>query len=117
MTDAWVVLLALASVVLIALGLLAGAWVRGRLGLASGIVFVVAVVAWAADFVALTSDYRDADGFVDCGESCTAMHRLAALGFVAPPLLISLAAAGMLVALVARGRRQRESFQRSDRSS
>jgi pyruvate dehydrogenase E2 component (dihydrolipoamide acetyltransferase) len=117
MTDAWVVLLALGSLVLIAFGLLAGAWTRGRLGLASGVVFVVAVVAWAADVVALTSDYRDADGFVDCGESCTAMHRLAALGFVAPPLLISLAAAGMLVALVARGRRHRESFQRSDRST
>jgi hypothetical protein len=107
MNDAWVVYLALGSVVLLSLGLLAGAWTRGRLGLVSAVLFVLAVVAWVADVVALASDFRDADGFVDCGDFCTATHRLTALGFVAPPLLISLAAGGMLVALLARGRRRR----------
>ena len=107
MTDQWVVLLAVGSLVLITFGVLAAAWARGRLGLASGAVFVSALTAWVVDFAAITSGFRDADGFVDCGEGCTTTHRLAALGFVAPPLLISLSVGGMLVALVARGRRRR----------
>jgi len=111
-TDAWVVLLALGSLVLITLGLLAAAWTRGRLGLASGAVFILALTAWVADLAAVTSGFRDADGFVDCGDFCTPTHRLAAFGFVAPPLLISLSAGGMLVALVARGRRRRMSQNR-----
>jgi uncharacterized membrane protein YfcA len=105
--DAWVVWLALVSLVLLALGLLAGAWTRRRLGLASVALFGLALAAWVGDLVVIASDVRDADGFVDCGDNCTAMHRLAALGFVAPPLLVSLAAGGMLVALVARGRARR----------
>jgi hypothetical protein len=111
MSESWIVLLALASLVLVAGGLLAAAWTRGRLGLASGAVFVVALTAWVVDFAAITSGFRDADGFVDCGDFCTTTHRLAALGFVTPPLLISLSAAGMLVALVARGRRRRRMSQ------
>jgi hypothetical protein len=107
MAEAWVFLLALGSLVLIAFGVLTAAWARGRLGLASGAVFVLALTAWVLDFVAITSDYRDADGFVDCGDFCTTTHRLTALGFVASPLLLSLSAGGMLVALVARGRRRR----------
>jgi hypothetical protein len=109
MTEAWVVLLALGSLVLIAFGLLAAAWTRGRLGLASGAVFALALTAWVLDFAAITSGFGDADGFVDCGDSCTTTHRVTALGFVAPPLLISLSAGGMLVALVARGRKRRMS--------
>jgi hypothetical protein len=107
MSEAWTVLLALASLVLVAGGLLAAAWTRGRLGLVSGAVFVLALAAWVLDFVAITSGFGDADGFVDCGDFCTTTHRLAALGFVAPPLLISLSAGGMLVARLARGRRRR----------
>jgi hypothetical protein len=106
MTDAWVVLLALGSLALITLGLLAAAWTRDRLGFASAAVFVVALTAWIGEFAAITSGFRDADGFVDCGDSCTPTQRLAAVGFVAPPLLISLSAGGMLVALVVRGRRR-----------
>ena len=107
MSDAWVVYLALLSIAVIACGALALAWTRGRLGVASAVVFVLAVVAWVLDFVALTTDFRDADGLLDCGRVCTPMHRLVALGFVAPPLLISIAAAGMAIALVARARRRR----------
>ena len=107
MNDAWVVYLALLSIAVIACGALALAWTRGRLGVASAVVFVLAVVAWVLDFVALTTDFRDADGLLDCERVCTPMHRLVALGFVAPPLLISIAAAGMAIALVARARRRR----------
>jgi hypothetical protein len=105
--DAWVVWLALGSLVLLTVGVLATAWTRGRLGLVSAAVFLVAVGAWIADLAAIASDFQDADGFADCGDACTAAHRLTVLGFVTPPLLISLAAGGMLVALVARGRRRR----------
>jgi hypothetical protein len=104
--GAWVGWLAL-GLALLTVGVLAAAWTRGRLGLVSAVVFLFAVGAWVADLAAIASDFRDADGLLDCADACTATQRLAALGFVAPPLLISLAAAGMLVALVARGRRRR----------
>lgn len=107
MSDAWVVWLALGSLVLLALGVLAWAWTRDRLGLAAVVVFFVALAAWVADFVAISADFHDADGFVDCRDDCRPAHRLAALGFVAPPLLVALAAGGMLLALLARGRRRR----------
>jgi hypothetical protein len=107
--DSWVVLLALVSLVAVAGGLLLAAWTRGRLGLASAALLTLAVVAWIADFVAVTSGLNDADGFVDCGSSCTPTHRLAALGFIAPPLLIAFSATGLAIALFARARDRRES--------
>lgn len=107
MHDAWVVYLALLSVAVIACGALALAWTRGRLGVASAVVLVLAVVAWVLDFAAMTTGFHDMDGFVDCGNACTPAHRLAALGFVAPPLLIALGAAGLAIALFVRGRSRR----------
>jgi hypothetical protein len=107
MNDAWVVYLALFSVAAIALGALGLAWTRGRLGLVSAVVLVLASVAWVLDFAAVTTGFHDADGFVDCGNACRPAHRLAALGFVAPPLLIALGAAGLAIALIVRGRRRR----------
>jgi hypothetical protein len=105
--DAWTVGLALVSLVALTCGLLVLAWRRGRLGVASAVVMGLGVVAWVAVFAAVTSGYHDADGFADCGDDCTPAHRFAALGFIAAPLLISLSAAGLMVALVARGRRRR----------
>lgn len=107
MNDPWLVLLALGSLVAIACGVLGFAWTRGRLGVVSAGLFVLAAVAWVLDFAAVSSGFHDADGFVDCRADCTPTHRLAALGFVAPPLLIALAAAGMTIALVVRARRRR----------
>ena len=108
MTNAWIFVLAVVSLAALTGGLLALAWSRHRLGLASTVAFAVALAVWVIDFVAVSSGYRDADGFVDCGEDCTGVHLAASLGFVAPPLLISVSAAGMLVALVSRGRRKRD---------
>ena len=108
MNDWWIVVLAVVSLAALTGGLLVFAWSRRRLGLASAVAFVLALVLWVAAFAAVSSGYRDADGFVDCGESCTGVHLAASLGFVAPPLLISVSAAGMLVALVVRARRRRE---------
>ena len=108
MNDYWVVLLALVSLVAVTGGLLVVAWTRGRLALASGALFAIAVAAWIGDVVVVMEGVKDADGFVDCGDSCTLTHRLAALGFIAPPLLVAFAAAGMSIALVARARGRRK---------
>jgi hypothetical protein len=102
--DAWLVYLALAALFVLVSGLLVGAWARGRLGTAAAVVFVMAVVLWVLDFAAISSGYRDADGFLDCGEACTGVHFSTAVAFLAPPLLISTAALGALVALHQRRR-------------
>lgn len=107
MSDAWTVYVAIASVVVLGGGVLAGAWVRGRLGLVASGMFVVAVLVWVLAFAAVASGFNDADGFVDCREACTGTHYSAAVGVLAPPLLISLSAAGMVVALVRRSRARR----------
>ncbi|HSF61232.1 MAG TPA: hypothetical protein VLA69_06020 [Gaiellaceae bacterium] len=97
------VLIGVASLFLLACGALAAAWPRGRLGVAAIALFVVACSIWVAAFAAIVSGYRDADGFVGCNENCSSVHHLSAIGFLAPPLLISLSAFGMIVAV---GRRR-----------
>ena len=84
-------------------GVLAVAWTRGRLGAAAIALFVVACAVWVAALAAIVSGYRDADGLVDCGDECSSVHYLSAVGFLAPPLLISLSALAMIVAV---GRRR-----------
>ena len=104
MRDAWLVYLALGALFVLVCGLLAGAWARRRLGTAAAAVFVAAVVVWVVDFAAISSGYRDADGFFDCGADCTGVHFSTAVGFLAPPLLIAMAALAALVLLVQRRR-------------
>ena len=104
MRDVWLVYLALGALFVLVGGLLVGAWARGRLGTAAVVVFALALALWAVDFAAISSGYRDADGFFDCGEACTGVHFSTAVGFLAPPLLISTAALGALVALRQRRR-------------
>jgi hypothetical protein len=106
--DVWLVYLALGALFVLVGGLLVGAWARGRLGSAAAVVFALALALWAVDFAAISSGYRDADGFIDCGEACTGVHFSTAVGFLAPPLLISTAALGALIALRQR-RRGRQS--------
>ena len=107
MNDAWLMLLAVGSLLAISCGLLGFAWTKRRLGLTSVLLLVAAASAWVLGFVAVVSGFRDADGFVDCRDDCSPVQRAAALAFVAPPLLISLAAGGLVVALVARARARR----------
>ncbi len=104
MRDAWLVYLALGALFVLVCGLLAGAWARGRLGTASVILFVAAACVWVLDFAAISSDYRDADGFFDCGEDCTGVHFSTAVGFLAPPLLIAMSALAALITLMRRRR-------------
>ena len=104
MNDSWRVLVAVVAVFALTCGVLAAAWTRGRLGVVSISLFVASVVVWALDFAAVSSGYHDADGFVDCGDGCSSVHYVSAVGLLAPPLLISLSALAMLVVL---GRRRR----------
>jgi len=106
--DAWLVYLALGALFLLVCGALAGAWDRGRLGTAAIILFVAAVAVWILDFAAISSGYRDADGFSDCGDACTGVHFSTAVGFLAPPLLIAMSALAALVMLIQRRRTHRD---------
>lgn len=91
-------------------GALAAAWLRGRLGTAAIALLVVACLVWFAAFTAIVSGYHDADGFVDCRDECSSVHYLSAVGFLAPPLLISLSALGMIVAVGQRRRLRRRAI-------
>ena len=83
--DAWLVYLALGALFVLVCGLLAGAWAWGRLGTAAVVLFVAAVGVWVLDFAAISSDYRDADGFFDCADDCTGMHFSTAVGLPRAP--------------------------------
>lgn len=104
MRDAWLVYLALGALIMLVSGLLAAAWARRRLGAAAAILFIAAGSVWVLDFAAISSGYRDADGFFLCGEDCTGVHFSAALGFLAPPLLIAMSAVAGLVRIMERRR-------------
>lgn len=109
MSTAWVQIGVVALFALMC-GALAAAWMRGRLGAAAVALFVVSCAIWVAAFAAIVSEYRDADGFTDCQDQCSSVHYLAAVGFLAPPLLISLSALGMIVALGHRWRVRRRAI-------
>jgi hypothetical protein len=88
-------------------GLLALAWMRGRLGVASIALLVVGVVAWIAAFAAIVTEFHGANDFATCGEDCNAVHYVSAVAFIASPLLVSLAALAMLVSRGSRWRARR----------
>jgi hypothetical protein len=88
-------------------GALVAAWMRGRLGAAAIVLFVVALVAWVAAFVAIATEFHDANNFATCESDCSAVHYVSAIAFLAPPLLIALAALAMLVTRGSRWRARR----------
>jgi hypothetical protein len=88
-------------------GALAAAWMRGRLGTAAIALLVIAFATWAAVFAAIAAEFGDANSFATCDANCTPVHYLSAVAFVAPPLLIALAALAMLVARASRWRLRR----------
>ena len=51
-------------------GVLAAAWMRGRLGVAALVLFGVAVVVWIAAFAAITEEFHGANDFATCGDEC-----------------------------------------------
>jgi hypothetical protein len=103
---------AVVQVVVVALfaltcGALAAAWMRGRLGTAAIVLFVVALVAWVAAFAAIATEFHNANNFATCESDCSAIHYVSAVAFLAPPLLIALAALAMLVTRGSRWRARR----------
>ena len=88
-------------------GALTFAWMRGRLGAAAIALALVALVAWIAAFAAIVTEYREANDFATCDADCGAIHYAAAIAFLAPPLLIALAALAMLVTRGSRWRARR----------
>lgn len=105
--STWVVQLTVVAVFALTCGVLAAAWLRGRLGLAALVVLVAAVASWVAAFAAIASEYHRANEFATCRDDCGAVHYVSAIVFLAPPLLIALAALAMLVARTTRWRERR----------
>jgi len=88
-------------------GALALAAMRGRLGIASIVLFAVSLVVWIAAFLAISQEFHGANNFATCGDDCGAVHYVSAIAFIVPPLLISLAALAMLVSRGMRWRARR----------
>jgi hypothetical protein len=109
----WVVQVAVVVLFALTSGVLAAAWVRGRLGTAAIALFLVALAAWILAFAAIAAEYRDANSFASCTTTCTTVHYVAAVAFIAPPLLIALTALAMIVARGNRWRLRRASENHS----
>jgi hypothetical protein len=105
--STWVVQVVVVGLFALTCGALVAAWMRRRLGVAAIALFVAALVVWIVAFAAITSELGDANGFATCDANCSAVHYLSAVAFIAPPLLIALAALAMLVARGDRWRSRR----------
>ena len=111
--STWVVQVVVVALFALTCGALAAAWMRGRLGVAAITLFVIALVVWVVAFVAITSEFRDANDFATCDANCSAVHYVSAVAFIAPPLLIALSALAMLVSRGSRWRLRRTRAQES----
>lgn len=109
--STWVVQVVIVALFALTSGALAAAWMRGRLGAAAIGLFAAALVVWLAAFVAITQQFHGANDFATCQDACTAVHYVSAVGFIAPPLLISLAALAMLVSRGSRWRERRAAHE------
>ena len=109
--STWVVQVVVVALFAMTCGALAAAWMRGRLGVAAIALFVVAFVVWIVAFAAISSEFRDANGFATCDANCSAVHYVSAVAFLAPPLLIALSALAMLVSRASRWRFRRATAQ------
>jgi hypothetical protein len=92
-------------------GLLALAWMRGRLGAAAIVLFLVSCALWAVAIVLVSTGAGGADAFATCQSDCTAVHYLTSLAFLAPPLLIALSAFAMIVSRGLRWRARRSAAE------
>jgi hypothetical protein len=83
----------------LALGALLAGWRGARVTI---IVGSVLVVAWAVDAVVVRTDYRDADGFIDCWPHCTALQDVVGTVLWASPALLVILLASCLVGCMTR---------------
>jgi hypothetical protein len=95
--SAWVVQVVVVALFALTCGALAAAWMRGRLGMVAIGVLIAAVVLWAGVFIAIATEFGEANSFATCESDCSAVHYGWAVAFIAPPLLMALAALAMLV--------------------
>jgi hypothetical protein len=102
--STWVVQLLIVAIFALACGVLAFAWMRGRLGATALVLFAVCMLVWIGAFVGIAKGLQGADEFATCLDDCRPIHYAAAVAFIAPPLLAALAAVAMLVS---RGQRWR----------
>ena len=87
-------------VVLLAL-LLYSAWRCGRLRISFLAVAPVIAAAWLLARAAVRTDYRDADGYVDCWPSCTLLQDSVGLAiWYGPVLLIALGVVAAVLAAI-----------------
>lgn len=105
--STWVVQVVIVGLFALACGGLAAAWLRGRLGVASIVLLAASLIVWVAAFIAIASEFRGANDFATCGDACGSIHYVSAVAFIAPPLLMSLAALAMLVTRGSRWRARR----------
>jgi hypothetical protein len=105
--STWAVQVTVVALFAVMCGVLALAWMRGRLGAAAIALFAVAVAVWIAAFAAIVTEFHEANNFASCTDDCTAVHYVSAVAFLAPPLLIALAALAMLITRGTRWRARR----------
>ena len=77
---------------------------RGRLGWAAVVLLAISGVASSLVLAATQTDYRDADGFVDCWPHCTAFQEAVKVALL---LTWSLFGIGVVAAVVAIDQRRR----------
>jgi hypothetical protein len=100
MTDAGVVWAALAVGAVVLLSVFAVAARSDRLPLVAGATLALSASAWLVGLAAISEGAGDVDGFVDCRDSCDAVHYVGALVFLGGALYSMLAAAALVVGLV-----------------
>jgi len=100
--STWVVQLMIVAIFALTCGALAIAWMGGRLGTAAIVLFAVSFVVWVVAFLAVSNEFHGASA--TCLDDCRPINYVSAIAFIAPPLLIALAALAMLVS---RGQRWR----------
>src|SRR5262245_11196220 len=99
--------LALGVVLLGPAALLYAGWRRGRFALAFAVVVVALLGVWAASLLAIHTDFRDADGHVDCWPNCTAYHEVVGVAFwLTLPVLVLLTVVSAVAVAVSALRRR-----------
>jgi len=102
--------------VLVAFGLLLFiAWRRGRLARTFVAITVVLAAAWGLALAAIWTDYRDADGFVDCWPSCSQFQNAVEWALWYGPVMIVLLGVFAGVLGIVTARRERLSVTRRPR--
>jgi|SRR5919201_422757 hypothetical protein len=101
MTFAIAVWIGLAAAVISAL--IVG-W-RARHGmLISAVAFIAVTAVWVVAKIASDHDYHDADGWVDCWPSCTALQRAVGISLIGGAIFAAALAIAFVIAVARRGK-------------